>query len=161
MEENGECFKSISYTSKGGLTVKKTFRTHQKRTREVKNRYDGLTGVNADFPMPEPIQSSPTPAPRAKKARFTQDTTQEKLQFQPALAILTQTPQTVQLALPETQLQPEVHLDASGEDFTDSDAEMDIEDVQNPPTSAPATQETQEEDTQAEMEEPEPNWDRT
>ena len=74
MEENGECSKSISYTPKGGFTVKKTFRTPQKRLREVKNRYEGLTGVNADFPMPEPMQSSPTPAPRAKKARFIQDT---------------------------------------------------------------------------------------
>ena len=27
MEENGECSKSISYTPKGGFTVKKTFRT--------------------------------------------------------------------------------------------------------------------------------------
>ena len=64
-----------------------------------------------------------------------------------------------------------MHLDDSGEDFTDFDAEMGIEDAQNPPTSAPdglansrltsAIQETQEEDTQAEMEEPEPKWDRT
>ena len=55
--------------------------------------------------------------------------------------------------------------------FTDSDAEMDIEDAQNTPTSAPgglassrhapATPETQEEVTQAEMEELEPKWDRT
>ena len=55
MEENGECSKSISYTPKGGFTVKKTFSTPQKRKREVKNRNDGLTGVNADFPMPEPM----------------------------------------------------------------------------------------------------------
>ena len=64
-----------------------------------------------------------------------------------------------------------MHLDDCGDVFTDSDAEMDIEDAQNPPTSAPgglassrhapATQETQEEDTQAEMEEPEPKCDRT
>ena len=74
MEEKGECSKSISYTRKGGFTVKKTFRRPQKRLRDFKNRYKGLTGVNADFPMPEPMQSSPTPAPRAKKARFIQDT---------------------------------------------------------------------------------------
>ena len=75
MVENGECSKSIYYTSKGGFAVKKTFRTPQKRAREVKNRYEGLTGVNVDFPMPEPMQSYPTPAPRAKKARFTQHAT--------------------------------------------------------------------------------------
>ena len=55
MEENGECSKSISYTPKGGFTVKKTFKTPQKRSREVKNRYEGLMGGNADFPMPEPM----------------------------------------------------------------------------------------------------------
>ena len=104
MEENGECSKSISYTLQGGFAVKKTFRTPQKRLRDVKNRYEGRTGVNADFPMPEPMQSSSTPAPKAKKARFTQDTTQQKLQFQPALPILTETPQTVQVALPDAQL---------------------------------------------------------
>ena len=162
MEENGKWFKSISYTLKGGFTVQKTFRTPQTRWREVKNRYKGLTGGNADFSMPEPMQSSPTPAPRAKKARFTQDATQEKLQFQLALPILTETPQAVQLALPDTQLQREMNLDDSGEDFIDSDADMDIKHAQNPPTSAlgslasfrhaPATQETQEEGTQVEME---------
>ena len=64
-----------------------------------------------------------------------------------------------------------MHLGGSGDDLIDSDEEMDIEDAQNPPTSqagglagfkhAPATQETQEEDTQVEMEEPEPKWDPT
>ena len=59
-----------------------------------------------------------------------------------------------------------MHVDDSGDDLTDKDAEMDIEDAQNPHTSAlsglassrhaPATEETQEEHTQAEMEEPEP-----
>ena len=171
MEENGECSKSISYTPKGGFTVKKTFRTPQKRTREVKNRYEGLMGVNADFPMPEPMQSSPTPAPRAKQARFAQDIMQEKLQFQSALPILTETSQIVQHTLPDTQLEPEMHLDDCEDNFTDSDAEMDRENAQNPPTSAPgclassryapATQETQEEDIQAEIEEQEPRWDRT
>ena len=171
MEENRECSKSISYTPKGGFTVKKTFRTPQKRSREVMNRYEGLMGVNADFSMPEPMQSSPIPAPRAKKARFAQDVMQEKLQVQPALPILTEAPQTAQHTLPHTQLEPEMHLDDCGDVFTDSDAEMDIEDAQNLPTSAPgglassrhapATQETQEEDTQAEMKKPEPKWDRT
>ena len=93
------------------------------------------------------------------------------LQFQPALPILPETPQNVQQALPDTQLQREMDLDDSGEDFTDSDAEIDIKDAQNLPTSVPrsrassrhepATQETQEEGTQVEMEEPEPKWDRT
>ena len=64
-----------------------------------------------------------------------------------------------------------MHLDHSGDDFTDSDGEMDIEDTQNQPPSAPGglassrhapkVQETQEEDIQAEIEEPEPMWDRT
>ena len=59
-----------------------------------------------------------------------------------------------------------MHVDDSGDDLTDTDAEMDIEDAQNLHTSvlsglassrhAPATEETQEEHTQAEMEEPEP-----
>ena len=75
MDENGECSKSIYYTPKGGFAVKKTFRTPQKRAREVKNRYERLTGMNVDFPMPELMQLSPTPTPRAKKARFTQDAT--------------------------------------------------------------------------------------
>ena len=51
-------------------------------------------GVNADFLMPEPMQLSPAPAPRVKKARFAQDGRQEKLQFQPALPILTEALQT-------------------------------------------------------------------
>ena len=127
--------------------------------------------MNADFPMPEPTQSFPTPAPRAKKATFAQDTIQEMLQFRLALPILTETPQTAQQALQYTQLQPDMHLDDSGDNITNSDVDMDIEDAQNPRTSpagglassryAPATQETQEEDTQGEMEEPEPKWDRT
>ena len=64
-----------------------------------------------------------------------------------------------------------MHLDHSGDDFTDSDAEMDIEDTQNPPPSAPGglassrhaptVEETQEEDIQAEIDEQEPIWDRT
>ena len=55
VEEDGETSKSISYTPKGGFKVKKTFRTPQKRTKEVQNRYEGLTGVNADSPKAEPM----------------------------------------------------------------------------------------------------------
>ena len=55
VEEDGETSKSISYTPKGGFKGKKTFRTPQKRTKEVQNRYEGLTGVNADSPKAEPM----------------------------------------------------------------------------------------------------------
>ena len=135
MAEDQQTFKTISYTLKGWFSVKKTFRTPQKTPRVVKNRYEVLTGVNAYFPMPEPLQGSPTPAPRAMKARFAQDTMQKKLHFQPGLPIITEAPQTLQQALPETQLQREMHLDNLGDDFRDWAAEMDVEDAQNPPTS--------------------------
>ena len=59
-----------------------------------------------------------------------------------------------------------MHPEDSGDDMTDSDAEMDIEDAQNLPARragslaslrhALTIQETQEEDPQAEMEELEP-----
>ena len=71
VEEDGETSKSISYTLNGGFTVKNTFRTPQKHSREVQNRYEGLIGMNADFLTQAAIQSSPTPALRANKVSFT------------------------------------------------------------------------------------------